>query len=508
MDLRHYFLQGLQQWGAKPTILEGGEGFSLNQLAAQTAALTDLLRTDESSSKAIPILMPNTRAFIPAFYGAIFAGRTPVPMNPLLPAKELAQLIQVVDGRMLLTVSPLKPLTEKLRAEAPDVRIVYLDELAAEMVKSDPQAFARQADPRRLEAMLEEPVPDVAVMLFSSGTTGRPKAVMLTHENLIENNRAIRQTFDFGEGDTLYGLLPFFHSYGLCALHLSLWGGPRFVMAPRFQPAEILRSVVEHRITVLLLVPEMYKVLTRNDAVRTTDWSSVRLFMTGGGPSPASLCDAWEKIAGLTLHGGYGLTEYSPVVSIAIPGMYRENSVGKALPGVKIHIVSPSGEDLPVGQEGEIWVTGPSVMKGYYGETEATAQMLDAEGWLHTGDVGYLDEDGFLFVSGRLKDIIIVAGENVLPLEVEDAIATHPAVMESAVVGAPDETRGEVPVAFVVLRPDAKADASELRTHLREHLASHKIPREIHFTEQLPKTALGKVLRRELQKQLQQKEAR
>lgn len=507
MDLRHLFLDCLKQKGESPRIIEGNAGHSMIELAGQTAALTDILRKDTSPSNSIGILMPNSRAFIPAFYGSLFAGKIPVPINPLLPPKELVQMLQVIKARTLLTLSPLMPLAQKPEIVESGIEVHFLDQLGEALLKAGPETMAKLGNPQRLTEMVNEEISDVAVMLFSSGTTGLPKAVMLTHQNLIENIRAIQVAYDFSEKDTVFGMLPFFHSYGLCALNLALLGGARYLMVPRFNPAETLRAIREHDITILMLVPEMFKVLARLDGVKDIDWSRVRLCITGGGPSSAALRELWRETTGHTLYAGYGLTEYSPVVSIGIPGQYKEDSVGKPLPGVSIRIVDSSGHDLSAGKDGEILVKGPSTMKGYFEQPEATAQMIDAEGWLHTGDVGRVDEEGFLYISGRAKDIIIVAGENVLPQEVEDALALHPAVAESSVIGVPDDVRGEVPVAFVVLRPDQSGDASELRSFLRDHLVAHKVPREIRFVSQLPKTSLGKVIRRQLKEMFQSEAA-
>ncbi len=506
MDMRQLFVQCIERCGDRPIILEGSAGYTMQQIGGEVAAMSDLLRRDASPSGAIAILMPNTRAFIPAFYGAIFAGKIPVPLNPMLAPKELAQMMDVIEGSTLLTISPMRHLVEKILAEKPALQTVYLDQIGQQ---ADPEMVAKLADPRRLAGMLEQPIGDVSCMLFSSGTMGRPKAVMLTHQNLIENNKAIQECWTFDENDTLFGLLPFFHSYGLAVLHLALWGGGRFLMMPRFMPGDTLRAIREHQVTILMLVPEMFKVLTHADGVKDIDWKTVRLCLTGGGPAPASLRQAWKEVTGEMLYEGYGLTEYSPVVSIGIPGAYRENSVGKPLPGVAIRIVGPNGANQPANEPGEILVKGPSVMKGYYKQPEATAEMIDAEGWLHTGDVGYVDADGFLFVSGRAKEIIIVAGENVLPQEVEEALLSHPAVAEAAVVGVNDPMRGELPFAFVVPKPGEQLDATMLRAHLRERLVSYKIPKDFAFLEQLPRTPIGKILRKQLQEKaaaLHQKE--
>jgi long-chain acyl-CoA synthetase len=497
MDTRHMFVQSLQRLGDQRLFIEGERYVTLEELAVSVVALSDLLRVaDTSETGNVAILLPNTTAFVAAFYGATFAGKTPVPTNPLIPPQEMIGLFRDIGVKTILTASPVRPLIEGLeKCGLEGAQVFYLDEMRDAMDEEARAAMAERCHPSRLEKMLEEEPNELACMLFSSGTTGRPKAVMLTHENLISNNQAILECFSVCIKDGIYGALPFFHSYGLCCLHLALWGGCRFFMAPRFSPGSALRAVREHRLNVLMLVPEMWRLLLKSDALVTIDWASVRLALGGGAPVSIQLRDEWEKATEEPLYAGYGLTEFSPVIAIGVPGRHCRGSVGKPLAGVEVRIVDEQGQEIEVGREGEIWARGPSCMKGYYGNTEATAGMLDSEGWLHTGDHGKVDAVGYLFVGGRKKDIIIVAGENVLPEEVEEALTRHPAVAEAAVIGVPDPTRGEVPKGFAVLASKGAADASELRMYLHDNLAPFKIPKEIVLVDELPKNAMGKVLK-------------
>jgi len=500
MDLREAFVESAHRWGDRETILEGDRGFKLSELAAGVAAMSDLLRSaDRSQTGHVGLLLPNTHASVPAFFGAIFAGKVPVPMNPQAPPAELGSMISATGIQTVLTLSPLRRSVEALAREGlAGLTAFYLDEMGAGLDDRAKSAPAGLGPLRRLEAMLGQKIPDVACMLFSSGTTGQPKAVMLTHRNLMSNFLSVRQVFDYGPQDTVYGLLPLFHSFGLFVFNLALFGGPRFVMASRFVPLEALRAIEKYRITIFLLVPQIYQALTRTDTARSLDWSSVRICLAGGAATPKALREAWKELTGRTLYQGYGLTENSPVVSLCVPESQREGSVGKPMPGVEVKIVDEDEQSLEPGRQGEVWVRGPSVMKGYYNNPQATRETVDPAGWLHTGDYGLLDEDNFLFISGRKKDIIIVAGENVHPSEIEEALLSHPDVGEACVVGVPDEAHGEVPKGFVVLKPERRLDSQALRVYLRDRLAPYKIPREIVALEQLPKNTMGKVLKRQL----------
>ncbi|MCX7013438.1 MAG: AMP-binding protein, partial [Candidatus Sumerlaeota bacterium] len=452
MDLRHVFLHALEGWGEREVLIEGDRGIALRETAVGVVAMSDLLRAaDRGETGHVGLFLPNSHAFVVSFYGALFAGKIPAPINPMTPAAELAYMIRVAGVKTLLTISPLRKNIEKLAAEGlGDVQAFYLDEMIGSLDAQAKAAMAQRCHPGRLKEMLAEAVPDVACLLFSSGTTGKPKAVMLTHSNLIENHRAVAKCFDFGPGDTVSGLLPMFHSFGLCVFYLAFITGARFVLAPRFTPTEFLKSMEKHEINLLLLVPQIYQVLAHTDGVRETGWSRIRLCLAGGAPIPPALREQWKAATGLTLYMGYGLTENSPVVSICVPDRQREGSAGRPLPGIEAKILDEKGRPLSANEEGEICVRGHSVMKGYYGNPAATREMIDPEGWMHTGDSGYLDADGYLYVCGRKKDIIIVAGENVHPVEIEDALTTHPDVAEAAVMGVADDVRGEAPKAFVV----------------------------------------------------------
>ena len=301
----------------------------------------------------------------------------------------------------------------------------------------------------------------------------------------------------------MVALLPLFHSFGMMATMICpLFAQVPIVMLARFQPTQLLKTIVEQKITALFLVAPMYGLLCRHPRIREADLSALRICVSGGGPLPPSIEQAWKALTGHEILSGYGLTEASPVVANNSPRANRPGSIGRSLHNVVVEIRSPEGNTLSVGEEGEFFVKAPSVMMGYHSRPEETAEAITEDGWLRTGDLGKVDADGYLFITGRAKELIIFGGENIMPLEIENALCLHPAVAEAAVIGVPDEAKGEVPVAAVVLLEGQSVDASALRVFLKDKIAPFKVPRNFHFVEDLPKNTLNKVLKPQLREML------
>jgi long-chain acyl-CoA synthetase len=279
---------------------------------------------------------------------------------------------------------------------------------------------------------------------------------------------------------------------------MPLMVGAKAVYTARFVPSKLFQLMREHRPTGFIGIPAMYAALARERRARPDDFASFRYVVSGGEPLSDAVADSFRERFGVTINEGYGMTETGPVLNWCRPHEYHPHSVGKALPGIDEIIVDPDGKELPAGEEGEVRVCGPNVMQGYLNRPEDTAAAFDERGYFRTGDLGYLDGDGRLFLTGRRSDLIIVAGENVFPREIEAVLDTHPAVQESAVIGVPDSRRGQVPVAFVVLEEGAAATETQLRSFCRGKVAGYKVPRAVRFVEDLPRTPTGKVMRREL----------
>jgi long-chain acyl-CoA synthetase len=396
----------------------------------------------------------------------------------------------VVDDCGTDIVLTATPLLEFLGFR-PRVRsLVALDALG-------PDAFTGIPEPRWPRPARDE---DLAVLLYTSGTTGRPKGVMLSHGNLSTNVRQCRQWIHFDHRDILLGVLPQFHSFGLTTLTLlPLTAGLKAVYAARFSPAKILQLLRAHRPTMFVAIPSMYAALLNAKSARPEDFASLRIIVSGGEPLPSAVAEGFLERFGVRISEGFGMTETSPCTHWCRPGEYRPRSVGMPLPGVEQRIVDlDSGRDLPQGAEGELRLRGPNIMQGYFRLPDETARAFDERGWLRTGDIARVDAEGFLYITGRLKEMLIVGGENVFPREIEEAIESHPSVAAVGVIGARDEVRGEVPIAFVELREGAVLEERAIQEWARARLAGYKVPREIHAVTALPRNPTGKLLRREL----------
>ena len=338
-------------------------------------------------------------------------------------------------------------------------------------------------------------------MHFTSGTTGLPKGVMLTHYNLVANVVQTDRVERLTEREVFIGILPFYHIYGMVVIMSGvLRVGATVVTMPRFDVEQFLGLVQKHRVTMGYLVPPIVLALARHPAVDDYDLSSLTDVLSGAAPLPESVARACAARNGMSVRQGYGLTETSPVTHFTPrDGENRIASVGPAAPSTAYRIVDPAtGRDVPTGEPGEVRVRGPQVMKGYLHDPEATRAMIDADGWLRTGDVGRADADGYLYVVDRVKELIKYKGQQVAPAELEAVVQAHPAVADAAVIPSPDAEAGEVPKAFVVVRPGAAVTAGEIIEHVAARVAPHKKVRRVEFIDAIPKVPSGKILRREL----------
>jgi 4-coumarate--CoA ligase len=338
---------------------------------------------------------------------------------------------------------------------------------------------------------------DTVVLPYSSGTTGLPKGVMLTHRNCAGNIAQVNAMFPFEEHDVIIAVLPFFHIYGMqVIMNSGLRVGATLVTMPRFDLVGFLQAVQEHKVTVAYLVPPIVLALAKQPIVSDYDLSSLRVVMSGAAPLGAELADEAAARIGASVFQGYGMTELSPVTHLCPLDDARAGSIGVLVPNCEARLVDPDGVDVEPGGEGELWVRGPMVMTGYLNNPTATAETIDADGWLHTGDVARVDADGHFTIVDRVKELIKYKGFQVPPAELEALLVTHPAVADVAVIPVPDEAAGEIPKAFVVRKPGAEATAEELMAFVAEHVSSYKQVRQIEFIDEIPKSASGKILRR------------
>jgi len=447
----------------------------------------------------VAVMLPNLPEYAVVFHGIAVRGAAATTLNPTYTPDEVGFQLRDAGARLAVTLPMFLDTMRKAAATSPVEEIVVLGEAEG----ATPLAALLAAEP--FDGQVEvDPARDPVVIPYSSGTTGLPKGVVLTHRSLVANLAQVEPMLDRQDGDVAIAVLPFFHIYGMeILMNGILWAGSTAVTMPRFDLDEFLRIIQDHHVTHAYLVPPIILALAKHPAVDAYDLSSLRIVSSGAAPLGADLADAASQRIACEVVQGYGLTETSPVTHATPPGHYRPGSVGFLVPNTRCRVVDPvSGEDLGVGEDGELWIRGPQVMREYLNAPEATAATIVEDGWLRTGDIGHVDEDGYWYVVDRLKELIKYKGFQVAPAELEDLLLAHPAVADAGVVGKPDEEAGEVPVAFVVLHPGAAATAEELQEHVAEHVAPYKRLAEVRFVGAIPKSLSGKILRRVLKEQL------
>lgn len=476
------FEQVVSRQRDRVALIEDARQWTYGELDDEARRLASVI-AEKVPGKNVGVLLLNSGKYIVSLLAIWKAGKTAVPLNYLLPPNELAFILQ--DSGTAAIISSqffAQPLT------------------AMKAMFGDRGTILMADDPALLSgvgASTASAYRDPALYLYTSGTTGRPKGVLLSHDNLLFNVSSCQKAGDFGEQDSFLCLLPFFHTYAITGTFLLplLNGSKMVVVTDRFQALKVLKLIDEHRISVMLAIPSMYRVMAMTDG--DFNVSHLRFPISGGEPLPVAVAEAFEKRFDVLIYEGYGQTEASPVISLNVPGHRRLGTVGRALSGVEVAIWDDNGQPVANGVVGEIVARGGSVMVGYHNLPEDTAKTV-TNGWLHTGDLGKMDDDGFITITGRKKDLIISAGENIYPREVEEVLAQHPKVKEVAVIGVKDDVRGEVPKAFVILRDGETSDEKELRSFCRDHLANYKVPKHFQVVPDLPRTPSGKVLKRML----------
>jgi long-chain acyl-CoA synthetase len=497
----------------------GERHFTYAQIAAHAAQVAGGLHAlGITPGEHVALSCPNVPWFPIAYFGILKAGAVVVPINVLLKPREIAYHLKDSDARALIAFEGTAdlPIAAMARAACDEAACPHLIIATADPAAPAPVTGATtlgalmHGQPATFDTRRRRP-DDTAVILYTSGTTGRPKGAELTHDNMVLNAIASRDMFlpamsrGF-EQDVELITLPLFHSTAqTCQMNSGLVGGFRLVLLPRFEPASVLETMRREKVGFWIGVPTMYWTLLQFATTNTFDTSSVakhlRLCVSGGAPMPVDVMRRFEATFGVRILEGYGLSETSPVASFnQLFRPSKPGTVGQPICGVDIRCIDNDGRFVATGERGEIVIRGPNVMKGYYNQPEATAEAM-RNGWFHTGDVGTLDEDGYLTIVDRTKDLIIRGGFNVYPRELEEVLVTHPAISLAAVIGVPDERLGEEVKAFVVRRPGATLTEAELIAWCREQIAAYKYPRLIEFRDTLPVSATGKILKRELKPQ-------
>ncbi|MCM3809272.1 long-chain fatty acid--CoA ligase [Streptomyces sp. DR7-3] len=460
----------------------------LNDTSARIAAL--LQAKGVRPGDRVTLVMPNVIYFPVMYYGILHAGGVVVPLNPLLRAREIAFALRDSGSRIALAAPPFADEVAAAAAEAGAECLVMTSTAFGPLVQGTgpmPQIVDRAED-------------DTAVILYTSGTTGTPKGAELTHRNLMTNAATAAETLlNVGPDDVLFGGLPLFHAFGqTCALNTAVIAGASLTLLPRFEPAKALEIMHRDRVTVFLGVPTMYTALLHAGIPDDHDLSQLNLAVSGGASLPVEILHRVEEEFSLTVLEGYGLSETSPVAAFNPPDRPRKaGSIGLPIRGVELTLLADDGTPVSPGEVGEIAIRGENVMKGYWNRPDATAEAI-RDGWLHSGDLARVDEDGYYFIVDRKKDLIIRGGYNVYPREIEEVLYEHPAVAEAAVVGVPHEIHGEEVAAVVTLRDGAQATPDQIGEYVKQRVAAYKYPRIVTFTDGLPKGATGKILKREI----------
>lgn len=476
----------------------------------------------------IGLLLPNTPTYVAFYYGILRTGATIVNYNPLYTVEELEAQVRDSETALMVTLD-LKMLFDKVEALIArgslksavicsfagllptHKSLLFRLARARELARPAASAVAERLLPEavlmdndgRYDRVAIDPAEDVALLQYTGGTTGTPKGAMLTHANLSINiQQVMRWATNISEGnERIMGILPFFHCFAMTSvLNLGIAMGCEIVLMPRFDLKQALGLIHSKRPTVLAGVPTLFNAMLQEPSLKRYDLSSLKFCISGGAPLPIEIKRGFEAASGCTLVEGYGLTETSPVATCnPVSGPTREGSIGLPVPGTVISVRAlddPAGE-VPLGENGEICIAGPQVMKGYWNKPEETRDSFVGE-FFRTGDIGHMAPDGFIYIVDRLKDMINVSGFKVYPRRIEEAIYAHPAVAEVTVIGIPDAYRGETPKAFIRLREGARATAEEILAFLAPKLSKIELPSEIEFRDELPKTMIGKLSKKEL----------
>jgi len=474
-----------------PAVRLAGTELSYAELDDRSARLATLLRQQGvEPGDRVGVMLPNVLEFPIAYYGVLRAGAVVVPMNVLLKRREIAFYLEDSGAKLLLAWHGFAEEAHEGAADA-----------GAELIEVEPAAFAELiVSQEPAPGLTETEEEDTAVILYTSGTTGKPKGAELTHANLHRNaDVTCRNTASITAGDVVLGALPLFHSFGqTVSMNASLMVGACLTLLPKFDPGDALGTMQRDGVTHFYGVPTMYGALLHHPEREQFDLSAVRTCITGGASMPVEVLRGFEEAFGCVVLEGYGLSETSPVSSSNHPDRERKpGSIGTPLEGVEMQVVDEDDNPVPQGEVGEIVIRGHNIMKGYWQRPDATAEAM-RNGWFHSGDMARVDEEGYFYIVDRKKDLIIRGGYNVYPREVEEVLYEHPKIREAAVLGIPHDEWGEEIGACVVVHDGEELAEAEVSEYVKERIAAYKYPRVVWFIDELPKGPTGKILKREI----------
>ena len=498
-----------EKHGERECVIFEGNSYSYKKvLELSTKMANALIKMGIEKGGRVAVYLPNLPQFIISYYAILFCGGVVVACNAMYREKEIEYLLKDSGARAVITLDELKPIVESVSEKTEVERIIVTSREESGVLatsegkeKGDFLSFINEGNFEFPDVHVD-PKEDLAVLQYTGGTTGTPKGAMLTHYNLIVDQTQEAVWFGFGEGkETAIIFLPLSHIYGMnwCMNTMIMVAGT-IVLMERFNPEKVLEYVNIYSPTIFYGVPTAYIALLNHPDVTKADFTKMRTCFSAAAPLPPEVKRKWKEVTNADIIEAWGLTEASPCLTCTPVGMYGENLIGVPMPDTEVKVVDvETAEDLPPGEVGELVGKGPQIMKGYWNKPEETANAL-RDGWLFTGDLGYMDENGLFYFVDRKKDMINVAGYKVWPNEVEEVLYEHPAVKEAAVVSSPDSVKGEVPKAFVVLKDEYRdrLDKEELVEFCKKKLAPFKVPKKIEFVDDLPKSPVGKILRRVL----------
>jgi long-chain acyl-CoA synthetase len=486
MNLALALKKSAQRDLGKTALFWGGAQFSYGDLWSRTLWVAGRLRSEFGvrAGDRVGLWLKNCPEFVPALFGILQTGAVVVPINNFLKPPEVSFILADAEIDVIILDETMREGFERLQAERPGLKALRVEDFAIEATPSDSCTCEKS---------------DLAVIIYTSGTTGHPKGAMLSHGNLLANVESCRRELEAVGEDRIVVLLPMFHSFMLTVgvLLPMLIGGSIVLIKTLHPPKNIVAEIIQHQATLLPAVPQFFRALTHGSVPIDLP---LRLCISGGAPLPAEILKEFTARFPIPLLEGYGLSEASPVVSFnPIHGPWKAGSIGVPVCGVEVSVQNDSGEILATGVIGEVCVRGDNVMLGYWKQPGETAKVM-RQGWLLTGDIGYVDADGYFYITDRKKDMLLVNGINVYPREVEEVLYTFPGVKEAAVIGVPDARKGEQPLAFVAAHDGIHLQEAPLLQFARKQLADYKVPRHIIFLPALPRNATGKILKNELRK--------
>ena len=500
MNLAELPQKEIERFGEHVSVIFNEKEFTNVQLRAMARKLANALRKlGIAKGDRVIIQMPNCPEIYISFQAVYTIGAVIVPINFMVSDAETAYIYKDTDAKAVISSSIFLPKIETCRREAPSVEnVIIIERDAPEGTLSFHELIEQNSD--EIE-MMQTADDDLAALIYTAGTTGMPKGVMHTHHSLYINAVMQHDTVGLPSGLTSVNVLPLCHSYGIASLNYGhIVGGGKVVVLSAIDIDAIFATIEKYKADIMAAVPTLYVYMLMHPDPKKYDLSSMKYWISGSAPLTLDTWQRFKDIFGIEITEGWGLTEAGANNSAnPLNGVKKVGSIGTPMKGTKMKVVDDQGNEVSAGEQGEILIAGPHVMKGYWNKPEETAKAIK-HGWLYTGDVGYKDEDGYFFITERKKDLIIKGGENIAPREIEEVLYSHPSVNEAAVVGIPDEVYGENIKAFVVLAPEKTATAEELIEYCQEKLKRFKSPKEIVFLEALPKSLVGKILRKELRK--------